>query len=45
METRKDRKSAMGMSGSPKKGGHNYKQVEMEHSVMKAKDLNLEDLL
>ena len=51
-ETRKDRKSATGLSGSPKKGGHGgkftwighgYEQVEMPHGAMDAKDPNFED--
>ncbi|TKY44553.1 hypothetical protein E2542_SST30830 [Spatholobus suberectus] len=53
-ETRKDRKSATGMSGSPKKGGHGgkftwigrgYSHVEigMEHGALDAKDPNFED--
>ncbi|ESW24956.1 hypothetical protein PHAVU_004G174800 [Phaseolus vulgaris] len=48
-EARKDRKSATGMSGSPKKGGHGgkftwigngYEHVEI---AMDAKDPNFED--
>ncbi|KAK7314387.1 hypothetical protein VNO77_32908 [Canavalia gladiata] len=53
-ETRKDRKSATGMNGSPKKGGHGgkftwighgYSQVEMEmeHGALDTKDPNFED--
>lgn len=54
-EMRKDRKSATGMSGSPKKGGHGgkftwighhgYSQVEiaMEHGALDAMDPNFED--
>lgn len=52
---RKDRKSATGMSGSPKKGGHGgkftwigghgYSQVEIGHQnqALDAKDPNFED--
>ncbi|KAI4350783.1 hypothetical protein L6164_005199 [Bauhinia variegata] len=53
-ETRKDRKSATGISGSPKKGGHggkftwighSYSQAEIgrDHEVLDAKDPNFED--
>ncbi|KAL2321345.1 hypothetical protein Fmac_030314 [Flemingia macrophylla] len=51
-EGRKDRKSATGMSGSPKKGGHGgkftwighgYDSVEMEHGAVDARDPNFED--
>jgi hypothetical protein len=53
-EERKDRKSATGMSGSPKKGGHGgkftwvgdgYSRVEigLEGEAVDAKDPNFED--
>ncbi|KAF7819752.1 programmed cell death protein 4-like [Senna tora] len=53
-ETRRDRKSATGMSGSPKKGGHGgkftwighgYSGVEIgrEHEALDAKDPNFVD--
>lgn len=53
-EMRKDRKSATGMNGSPKKGGHGgkftwigngYSQVEIghKHEALDAKDPNFED--
>ncbi|QCD92010.1 uncharacterized protein LOC114181021 [Vigna unguiculata] len=53
-EARKDRKSATGMSGSPKKGGHGGKftwigngydsvEIAMEHGAMDARDPNFED--
>ncbi|CAL0324018.1 unnamed protein product [Lupinus luteus] len=55
-ERRKDRKSATGMNGSPKKGGHGgkftwigghgYSKIEigMEHVAVDAKDPNFEDI-
>ena len=54
LETRKDRKSATGMNGSPKKGGHGgkftwighgYSEVELglEDGALDAKDPNFED--
>jgi hypothetical protein len=53
-ETRKDRKSSSGMSGSPKKGGHGGKftwighsysdvQIEDKHVALDSKDPNFED--
>lgn len=53
-EMRKDRKSATGVSGSPKKGGHGgkftwighgYSQAEigLENGALDAKDPNFED--
>ncbi|CAL5186396.1 unnamed protein product [Lathyrus oleraceus] len=53
-EARKDRKSASGMSGSPKKGGHGGKftwighsysdvQIGPDHGALDSKDPNFED--
>ncbi|XP_054824782.1 uncharacterized protein LOC129322496 [Prosopis cineraria] len=53
-EVRKDRKSATGMNGSPKKGGHGgkftwigngYSEAEIgrDHVALDAKDPNFED--
>ena len=52
-DTRKDRKSATGMSGSPKKGGHGgkytwiggqgYTHIEIGPEALDAKDPNFED--
>ncbi|QHO11119.1 hypothetical protein HN51_068952 [Arachis hypogaea] len=53
-EARRDRKSATGISGSPKKGGHGgkftwiggqgYSHVEIGPEVLDAKDPNFDDL-
>uniref|UniRef100_A0A0A0LWP4 Programmed cell death protein 4-like n=1 Tax=Cucumis sativus TaxID=3659 RepID=A0A0A0LWP4_CUCSA len=54
-EVRKDRKSATGMNGSPKKGGHGGKftwsgdgyspaEIGFKAEVMDVKDPNFEDL-
>lgn len=53
-EVRKDRKSATGMSGSPKKGGHGGKftwsgdgnsrtEIEFRNGAVDSKDPNFED--
>lgn len=52
-EMRKDRKSATGMSGSPKKGGHggkftwighdDYSDLEIQHGAVDSKDPNFDD--
>ncbi|KAJ1387896.1 hypothetical protein SESBI_39594 [Sesbania bispinosa] len=54
-ESKKDRKSATGLSGSPKKGGHGGKftwigqgysdevEIGMEHGAVDSKDPNFED--